>query len=274
MTTQGLENYSSTLSGSQVLIEPSIEDVAALRPPVTVPSDEKQASQSNIPPDDRIGHLPISNVEAPDAVSMVSNQDQPSPMETPMDTRSESSLPHSTSAWNTRNPVHSDEGIACHDGQAQLFENTINSADPRVSTAIEWYVLSLAYNFYYLMLPLFNVAEDIEITLSTEVSIPMRWDGLIVVLVMVFVNLVCVLTITTLYVKHVRYSRQGHFLHTVSQLMSEPMQPNLKGSSEMDDEEVAKEFKGNDPFVIIGRSPETGRVEVLKVHEQDSATPS
>ncbi|KAI1774004.1 hypothetical protein F4818DRAFT_88630 [Hypoxylon cercidicola] len=113
--------------------------------------------------------------------------------------------------------------------------------------------------------PLFDVPGDIEVVFSANISIPAQWDGLIAVLIVVFVDMTCIWTITTLYVRNVRYMRQGAFWHAVSQLIAEPTQSVLQKSDELSDKEIAKLLKGNDPWVTINRSVDTGKVKGLKV---------
>ncbi|KAI1390258.1 uncharacterized protein F4822DRAFT_230987 [Hypoxylon trugodes] len=153
---------------------------------------------------------------------------------------------------------------ALKDGAA-IFEQIVNTSD-RVAVAIDTYIAKLVQNFYYLILPLFDVPGNIEVVFSTEARIPKQWNGLIAVLVMASVDLVCVWVITALYIRNVRYTRQGDFWHTISQLMSEPTLSILKQSNELRDSEVSKLLKVNDPWVSIGRSMDTGKVEVLQVH--------
>ncbi|OTA60349.1 hypothetical protein K449DRAFT_423501 [Hypoxylon sp. EC38] len=113
------------------------------------------------------------------------------------------------------------------------------------------------------MFLLLDVPADVEVVFSTEERTPSNWNGLIAVLVMVSVYLICVWIITALYVKNVRYTRQGDFWHAVSQLMSELTQSILEQSNESKDNDIEKMLKGHDPLVAINRSTSTGRVEVL-----------
>ncbi|KAI1408414.1 hypothetical protein F5Y13DRAFT_204766 [Hypoxylon sp. FL1857] len=149
------------------------------------------------------------------------------------------------------------------DGTA-VFTSVIDSSN-RVAVAIDTYLAKLVQNFYYLMFPLFDVPADVEVVFSSEEQIPKKWGGLIAVLVMVSVYLICVWVITALYMKNVRYTRQGDFWHAVSQLISESTQSVLEKSNELKDDDVEKMLKGNDPLVTINRSVGTGKVVVLDV---------
>ncbi|KAL7628611.1 hypothetical protein AAE478_000126 [Parahypoxylon ruwenzoriense] len=151
---------------------------------------------------------------------------------------------------------------ALKDGAA-LFQRVVNSSG-RVAVAIDTYMARMVQNFYYLMLPLFDVPGDVEVVFSTEARVPRQWGGLIAVLVMVAVDLACVWALTLLYARNARYTRQGDFWHAVSQLVADPTQTALMRSDELKDGEVAETLKGKDTLVTIGRSAKTGRVEVLE----------
>ncbi|KAI1370587.1 hypothetical protein F4677DRAFT_457768 [Hypoxylon crocopeplum] len=114
------------------------------------------------------------------------------------------------------------------------------------------------------MLPLFDITGDVQVAFSTEERIPKKWGGLIAVLAMVSMYLICVWIITTLYVRNVRYTRQGNCWHAVSQLMSKPTQFILKQSNELRDKHIENMLKGDDPLVTINQSTNTGKVEVLE----------
>ncbi|XXG93884.1 hypothetical protein Hte_000133 [Hypoxylon texense] len=155
------------------------------------------------------------------------------------------------------------DSTASKDGGA-LFMQIVNSSN-RVAVATDAYITRLVQNFYYLLLPLFDIPVYVEVVFSTQVSIPRQWNGLIAVLVMVSITLVCIWIITALYVRNARYTRQGDIWHAVSQLMAEPTQSILQQSNELGDKEVVRMLKGIDPFVTVSRSAETGRVEVREV---------
>lgn len=144
-----------------------------------------------------------------------------------------------------------------------LFTRTIHTTG-RAAWAIESFLTTYTQSWYAQILPQFDVAAGIDVTFSTQVRIPRHWGGLIAALAMVLVNLVCVWAITVLYVVHTRYSRQGNVWHTVSQIMSEDTRLVLEQSNQVTDEDVEKRLKGNDYLVFIGRSKNSGKVNVLK----------
>lgn len=80
---------------------------------------------------------------------------------------------------------------------------------------------------------------------------------------MVAVVLLCVLAIVVLYIRNIRYARQGNFWHAVSQLMCDGTQPVLEQSNELNDSSVTRAVKERNVMVSVGRSTLTGRVEIV-----------
>ncbi|KAI0175590.1 hypothetical protein GGR52DRAFT_579465 [Hypoxylon sp. FL1284] len=136
------------------------------------------------------------------------------------------------------------------DGAALLMQ-ILNSAGGGVGVA------RLALSFYYLSLPLLDAPGDL--------GVPRRTGGLVAVLVVVAVSVVCVGAITVLYVRNVRYTRQGDFWHAVGQLVAGSTRSILGQSNELSDEKVAELLKDHDRCATINRSAQTGRVEVTEV---------
>ncbi|TGJ82398.1 hypothetical protein E0Z10_g6364 [Xylaria hypoxylon] len=153
-------------------------------------------------------------------------------------------------------------GFSSSKDGAALFSRIVSSSQ-RVSVAIDTYMAKLAQNFFYIMLPLFDVPGDIEVVFSPEVRVPQQWDGLIAVLVVVSVDLLCIWIITGLFVANVRYTRQGDVWHAVSQLIAAQTQSALDNGNESRDKEVSKALDQTDSFLTIGRSTSTGRAECL-----------
>lgn len=145
---------------------------------------------------------------------------------------------------------------------AALFSAIINSVG-RPAVAINSYLTLMMQSFYSYLVPLFDVSGDVEVVFSKQVSIPKYWDGLIAVLVMVSIELLCVAAIVWLYVTNIRYTRQGNYWHTVSQLVSNRTHFILKQSDELKDREVSRILNSDDSMVSVGRSTQTGKVSVL-----------
>lgn len=154
-------------------------------------------------------------------------------------------------AWGT--PMSRDVGV--------LFTRIINTGGG-AALAIDALLFSVMSNWYYDLLPGFNVPGTVEASFSKECNIPRRWDGIVIVITTVTIHLICVLSTTILYVKRTKYTRQGNIWHTISQLVSATTNPTLELSGEKRDKDVSKQLQEDDRLVTICRS-ESGQVEVL-----------
>ncbi|KAI1077663.1 hypothetical protein F5B20DRAFT_572133 [Whalleya microplaca] len=154
---------------------------------------------------------------------------------------------------------------------AALFESIINSRG-RPAVAVNSFLTLMMQSFYSFLVPYFDGPGDVEVAFSKQVSIPRCWDGIIVVLVMVSIELLCVMAIVMLYVTNIRYSRQGNYWHAVSQLMSDRTQSVLEQSDELRDGEVARILKEDNTKVSVGRSAHSGKVEVLGLTDSKCKT--
>lgn len=146
---------------------------------------------------------------------------------------------------------------------AALFTRTVHTTG-RTAWAIQSFLTTYTESWYAQILPQFDVSAGIDVTFSTQVRIPRRWEGLIAALVMVIVNLVCVWAITILYIVHTRFSRQGNVWHTVSQILSDDTRLILEQSNRVMDDEVEKRLKVDDYLVFIGRPKGSGNVSVMR----------
>lgn len=91
-------------------------------------------------------------------------------------------------------------------------------------------------------------------------------SGYISVTTLLIVHLVYVTVITILYVRQVRYSRYDNVWHTISQLVAAELQEPLEKANNAGDKVVKSLGEGSDDDrVQLGRVPETGRIEVVKL---------
>jgi hypothetical protein len=95
--------------------------------------------------------------------------------------------------------------------------------------------------------------------------------GFITVITLLGAHLVCVIGITALYVRQARFSRFGNVWHVVSQLMSDELKEILQHGGDKSDVAIEKALKseGNDYFVKIEKSSYDGKVEVVKLANDD-----
>ncbi|KAI3327369.1 hypothetical protein HD806DRAFT_520234 [Xylariaceae sp. AK1471] len=134
-----------------------------------------------------------------------------------------------------------------------------------VATAIlsTWSVLGQTY--FFDLLDLLDVPGEAEIVLTTNVQIPLQRRGLIVISTILAVELACAVTITVLFIRKTRYSRQGNVWHAISQIVCHETEAALAQCNEMEDDGITNFMKDNDHSVKLARSLDNGRVEVARV---------
>ncbi|KAI1343239.1 hypothetical protein F5Y15DRAFT_427694 [Xylariaceae sp. FL0016] len=145
---------------------------------------------------------------------------------------------------------------------AAVFESIINE-DGRAAMAMNSLLTLLMQSFFSYLVPLLDVPGYVDVVFSKEASIPKNWDGLIAVLVMLMVELLTVLAITGLYLRNVRYSRQGNYWHAVAQILSDQTRPILAESHELRDHDVERRLGGNNPMVSLGASMSGSKSDII-----------
>ncbi|KAK5630557.1 hypothetical protein RRF57_006272 [Xylaria bambusicola] len=157
-------------------------------------------------------------------------------------------------------------GYSVPDDIAALFQNIINTTG-RAAVAVDTYLAILSRWWYYYLLPRFDVPGYVDVAFAAEVLLPLRWRGIIAVLVLIGVNTVVMWIIATLYVRRTQFSFAGNYWHAVAQLISKETMPLLEKSREMNDEDLKEQLdiELEDFVVKIGRSTHDGYVTVLKV---------
>lgn len=131
--------------------------------------------------------------------------------------------------------------------------------------------------------------EPIHVTSTVMTQAPVRWTGLLCFAAIVVLNYLSVIAITATFLLRTRYSKQGHFWHTISQVITEDTIPLLQHASESrDDHAMARSCldttttgaasssstggergkrEGQDPVVVVARSSKTGRVQIIRKGE-------
>ncbi|KAI5860781.1 hypothetical protein GGS23DRAFT_209593 [Durotheca rogersii] len=144
-----------------------------------------------------------------------------------------------------------------------VFEDVLVETN-RPAVAIQSIMTMMAMSLHYANLALLDVAEEVSITTSAPINVPVRWTGLAVVAGVVTVDTLCVVAITTMFLLRTRYSKQGHFWHAVSQLISERTIGVLQASPEARDEHAVERAQVGDPVMVVARCKRTGRVQVIR----------
>ncbi|KXJ90985.1 hypothetical protein Micbo1qcDRAFT_195811 [Microdochium bolleyi] len=118
--------------------------------------------------------------------------------------------------------------------------------------------------------------EPVHVTSTIMTQAPVRWTGLLCFTAIVVLNYLSVIAITATFLLRTRYSKQGHFWHTISQVITEDTIPLLQHASESrDDHAMARSCLGStsgsggreDPVVVVARSGKTGRVQIIRKDE-------
>ncbi|KAI0842444.1 hypothetical protein F5Y06DRAFT_127712 [Hypoxylon sp. FL0890] len=152
---------------------------------------------------------------------------------------------------------------------AIVFQDTLNETN-RPALAMQAMFTIMAMEMHYANLDLLDVPEDVSITMAVPVTVPVRWTGFAIVAGIVCANTISIIAITIVFLLRTRYSKQGHFWHTISQLISEKTVDVLKASSESRDDHIEKELLTKDPIVVVSRCKRTGRVQVLWKEEVEN----
>lgn len=155
----------------------------------------------------------------------------------------------------------------------ETFRHALNETN-RPALAIQAMFTIMAMQMHYADLSYLDIPEEVSLTTAVSVQIPVRWTGLAIVMGIVCANMICIVVVTILFLLRTRYSKQGHFWHTVSQLISEKTVDILQASPEARDDHVAKEFTAIDPIVVVARCKRTGRVQVLRKDDVENGNGS
>ncbi|KAI1453691.1 hypothetical protein F4805DRAFT_478247 [Annulohypoxylon moriforme] len=110
------------------------------------------------------------------------------------------------------------------------------------------------------------------ITQAVSVTVPVRWTGLAIVAGVVCANTISIIAITFVFILRTRFSKQGNFWHTISQLISEKTVDILQVSPESRDDIIIKEMLKDDPIVVVSRCKRTGRVQVLRKDDVENGS--
>ncbi|KAI2620289.1 hypothetical protein GGS26DRAFT_570893 [Hypomontagnella submonticulosa] len=156
---------------------------------------------------------------------------------------------------------------------AIVFQHALHDTN-RPALALQTILTIMAMSLHYGQLPMLDTPDDISITMAVPVTIPMRWTGLAITAAIVLANTISIITITVIFLLRTRFSKQGHFWHTVSQLISEKTVDILQAGTESRDDIIRKEIVTTDPIVVIARCKRTGRVQVLRKDDIENESES
>ncbi|XXG94187.1 hypothetical protein Hte_000439 [Hypoxylon texense] len=99
-------------------------------------------------------------------------------------------------------------GPVVAEDSASVFQNIINTSE-RAAIAIDTFLIHFAFNWYYQLLSAFDGVSDIEVSFSADFIVPVNRQGFCAITVIIATHLVCVWIIASLYIKQVKFTRQG-----------------------------------------------------------------
>ncbi|KAI1082768.1 hypothetical protein F5B20DRAFT_568978 [Whalleya microplaca] len=158
-----------------------------------------------------------------------------------------------------------------------LFTDIISTTG-RTAVALQSYMSILAITIYEAYINSLPGLQESQISRATVVPVPgpcseHTCSGFVSVTVLLGVHLVCVVAITVLYVRQVRYSRYANEWHAVSQLVNPELADILDKSNAASDSSVVEAAKadGSDIFVRLGVDGSRGKVETVKYVSTEKA---
>ncbi|GAW16510.1 hypothetical protein ANO14919_059390 [Xylariales sp. No.14919] len=188
---------------------------------------------------------------------------------------------------NTLNQVENGQAAHATSIMACLFCSTVGvSQNPliaailtdiisqtnRAALIMDSWILMVMQAVYYEIHQFLDVTEEVQIGFTRAAEAPGRcWDengcrGFIAVSALIFIHIVCVASITSLYLSQTRYSRLGNIWHTVSQLQCAELGGVLRESNNAKDDEISKLLKDSsgDHLMRIDLSADGSRIEAVK----------
>lgn len=155
--------------------------------------------------------------------------------------------------------------MSTHISHTTVFQSIVQKTkDPAIAVQA---LLSRLYRMhYYEIMDMFELQYDVTTVRSTETLVPVRWTGLIAVLVLTVVHLILVFTTVTLFILKTEVSALGNTWQTVAQIARATRQvPGARRTLDKEVETWAK-AKGRDKEIWAlghGRSDDgEERVEV------------
>ncbi|KAI8629880.1 hypothetical protein F5Y19DRAFT_464219 [Xylariaceae sp. FL1651] len=155
--------------------------------------------------------------------------------------------------------------------EISLLFNDVVTQTGRASSALSALATTVYAAVYYTYLSSLQVPQTAQIVTTTIVRTPGPCStngcpGFISVTALILAHLLCVATVTVLYVQQVRYSRHGSIWHTISQLVANDLTDVLEEANHASDRYVehAMAEGSKDGLVKVRRRGAHGRVEFAR----------
>jgi hypothetical protein len=153
-----------------------------------------------------------------------------------------------------------------------LFQDTLTYTQ-RPALAIQTMFGVAAQMMHYGRSVWFDIFSESQVASSVTQRAPHRQTGLIAVMVITAVNLICIVFITVWFLVKARYTKLGNYWQAIAQVSaSSDTRWILDKANGLTDNEVSHLLVGKDPKIRVGRSAETGRVEILEGRPEIQST--
>ncbi|KAI1180361.1 hypothetical protein F4777DRAFT_529939 [Nemania sp. FL0916] len=146
---------------------------------------------------------------------------------------------------------------------ARVFLDIIRTSG-RASVALQSVNTMLVQSLHDQLLEFNNISLPVQVAQTISTAIPVRYTGLIAVMVLTVANIACILAIATLYISRSRYTIVGNYWHAVSQTVSDLTSDTLFRGNQATDAEISDFLKEDERLVRLVRSPETGHVKIVE----------
>jgi hypothetical protein len=145
-----------------------------------------------------------------------------------------------------------------------IFQDTLTYTQ-RPALAIQAFFGVAAQMLFYERSVWFDTFSEAQVATSVTQRAPQRQSGLIAVMVITAVNIMCIIFITIWFLAKARYTKLGNYWQAIAQVSaSSNTKWILDKADGLTDVEVGRLLIGKDPKIRVGRSAETGQVEILE----------
>lgn len=145
-----------------------------------------------------------------------------------------------------------------------LFQDTL-SYTQRPALAIQTLFGVAAQTFYYECLLWFDILGGMQGALSVTQRAPHGQNGLKAAIAITAVNLICIIFVTIWFLAKTRYTKRGNYWQAIAQASApSDIRWIFDKADELTDSEVAQLLMGRDPKIIVGRSVDTERVQIVE----------
>ncbi|KAF3931152.1 hypothetical protein ABW20_dc0110192 [Dactylellina cionopaga] len=162
-------------------------------------------------------------------------------------------------------PSSSFHSIDIHRAHIVIFQNILKTTGSP-ALALQGLFTVLTQVAYYDFIAQFDVSAPSETVFSAKVTIPLRWNGILVVCGTLMLHLLLLTLTAILFLKKTSLSLIGNSWQAVSQVVSADTQLIISRSSDMTDRQVRHWLEQSDAVprtIVISARGSTGRSEAV-----------